>query len=258
MRLASMLVSAARTSRSTARATMRLSAAILSVGLVLSSCKTVEEPQETDVKYLDTGWNLNSCSIAHSTQPELKVCVRGGTLTAAADQKIRKSLLKWLAPLRQKYENVTTKIAMSCDNPHVNVQLTNGFIQCMASPGSITCGDQNELGTWIHEFGHAFACLGDTYVGGRAAYCMANQPKSIMCWGLLLDELMQDDIEGLHYQFNRLTLNKVLVDPTGDEDGDGITNGKDKCPGSLAGAAVWRDQEEGKWMGCALGQTPIF
>lgn len=242
---------------------MRLRALVSAVVVLMSvavgalvSCKTRTAEEPSDVKFVPGAWNVNSCTISKALEPEIRVCVKRTAASTEMQKKIEGALMKWINPLRTKYEGVTQTIKMSCNAPHLNVDLQNGYATCFASPGNITCGTSNQLGTWIHEFGHAFACLGDTYVGRTAGACQQGQPKSIMCYGMLLSELTKDDIDGLHHQFQRLAIQKTPIDPTGDEDGDGVANNVDKCPFTAAGATIWKDQENGKWRGCATGQTP--
>lgn len=150
-------------------------------------------------------WNPSSCTIARVLKPRLRVCVRGSGDIAHAQVMTRRGLEAWLVPLRARFENVATEVEFGCTDPDATVNIYPGSGRAYSSP-RVVLGvyDQSALGTWIHEFGHAFACLGDTYVNGTAAWCQPGQPRSVMCYGLLLNDVTADDIAGMVRQAERL------------------------------------------------------
>lgn len=224
---------------------------------VAASCRTTAPEDYSDVKFI-ANWSPASCIVSKVDKPALKMCITGNGNRKNAEAKTTESLNQWLAPLQARYKNIATEITFGCDNPdgYVNVNAGNGT--GFAGPGRILqIYDSSALGTWLHEFGHAFACLGDTYVGGAAGACMGGQPKSIMCWGLLLKNITEDDVNGLLAQYVKLAKPTALTDPEGDEDGDEVLNKVDLCPNTKAGSDVWHDEQDGKWMGCAFGQSVV-
>lgn len=161
-------------------------------------------PGRAEENYL-VAWNPSSCTIARTRKPVLRVCVRGSGNIAHAQMMTRRGLEAWLVPLRARYEGIATDIEFGCTNADATVNVYPGDGRAYSSPGVVQgIYDARPLGSWIHEFGHAFACLGDTYVGGTAAWCQAGQPRSIMCYGLLLNDVTADDIAGLEHQADRL------------------------------------------------------
>ncbi len=233
---------------------------VIALALVSASCRTVGDTPEdssSDVKFLDN-WDPSTCIVAHVDKPSLRVCVDGTGDIAHAQKMTEMALKQWLAPLQARYQNIATTIEFGCDHPDATVIVSSGSGTGWAGPGFVKkIFDSSELGTWLHEFGHAFACLGDTYVGGQAGACLAGQPKSVMCWGLLLNNLTEDDVNGVLQQYLKLGSQAALAAPEGDEDKDGIINAQDKCPGTIAGAVVWHDQQDGKWRGCGANQSPV-
>ena len=231
-----------------------------SAGCMLIGNRSVKEPvgSHSDLRYLDSGWDTNHCGVRHARDGAIKVCVVGaGGSTAVGQSMAITSIKQWLEPLQSSFTGIASSVVMDCTAPHITVNIYGGSIGCFAGPGFVNCGDGNPVGTWLHEFGHAFACLSDTYVNGQAGYCYAGQPKSVMCYGLLLDHITPDDSQGVTAAYNKL-FSSAGSNPGSDDDGDGELNGVDRCPNSPAGATVWHGQQNGQWRGCAQGQTPIL
>ncbi len=188
-------------------------ALLLSVG---ASCAAEGEldPAEQQADEFRVAWNPSTCIMARARQPRLRICVRGTGNIANAREMTRRSLEAWLVPLRQRYEGIATGIEFSCDRPDGTVNVYTGDGRAHAAPGVVLgIYDSRPIGSWIHEFGHAFACLGDTYVGGTAARCQPGQPRSIMCFGLLLDHITDDDVAGVVSQAERLRFPRLGTTP---------------------------------------------
>ncbi len=195
----------------------------------------------------------NACIIRRSLEPSIKLCVTGvGNLTRARTLS-KASVEKWLDAIRPLNTNVTTVVEFDCTSPHGRLIVDNSGEYAYA--GEIHVRETSAPGTYLHEFGHAFACLGDTYVNGTAAYCAAGQPHSIMCDGLLRNDLTSDDVAGAQAQFRVMvgTSTPPVATP-GDGDGDGVPDADDLCEKTPAGSHVWRDEFDGKWKGCAPGE----
>jgi hypothetical protein len=205
-------------------------------------------------------WGVSDgCLVRKINKPKITMCVTGSGDLERSKTMTRKALLTWIEPLRGQSEGATlaTEVEFGCSGTQdgsVNLQPGDGT--AMAGPGNVNIFDQSAFGTYLHEFGHAFACIGDTYVGGMAANCMQGQPHSIMCDGLLRNDLSEDDVTAVRRQY--ATANGINPGvPAGDEDGDGVDNAKDRCAATPTGSTVWHEEEGGKWRGCASGQTPL-
>lgn len=225
----------------------------------LVGCQTITRMgnpsfEASDVKYLDSDWSPKQCMLSRARSPKIKVCIQGNGNVQNAQAKTRQAVLAWLAPLQAKYKGIATDVDFTCQGQHGTVNVYSGTVGSMGAPGWIQVGDSDPLATWMHEFGHAFACLGDTYLNGMTEHCSGPQPKSIMCYGHGVANLTADDTASLIHQFQHFQ--DTPVDPKGDVDADSVNNGVDRCPGTLAGQPVWKDQLDGKWRGCGAGQTP--
>lgn len=187
-----------------------LVAAVLA--MMISSCgRTTTQTQNADLS--ETGrsaipWAVSEyCLITKARQPKITVCVQGSGNTKEAEDKTRKALTLWLDAIRPLDAKVTKKILFSCEAPDTTVFVYQGSGQEHSNGQNINVFDSSPLGTYLHEYGHAFACLGDTYAYGTAGYCVYGQPHSVMCDGLLVNELSQDDIAGVRGQFKSLAKN---------------------------------------------------
>jgi hypothetical protein len=203
-------------------------------------------------------WQQSSaCLITKSLEPSIRMCVTGYN-ASHAQQQTKASLLQWLDAVRDLNPAVTSTIEFTCDNPHGRLTVDNTGEYSYA--GDVHVRSNSAPGTYLHEFGHAFACLGDTYVSGTAGYCAYGQPHSIMCDGLLRNDLTADDIAGVRKQFLAMVGGsdgggeqpkpKPPVDAN-DTDGDGVPNKDDRCSKTPAGSHVWGP---GQWHGCAAGE----
>ncbi len=254
--------------------------------LVAASCAAVEDREPTEGRAESGGegtpeaapyviWQQSAqCIITKSLKPAIKMCVTGyGDLTRAR-QLTEKSLMQWLDAVRDLHAGVATKVEFDCSEPDGRLVVDNSGEYAYA--GEIHLRSSSAAGTYLHEFGHAFACLGDTYVSGTAGHCAQGQPHSIMCDGLLREDLSDDDIAGVRAQFLAMVGtdggggeepgpgsdpdtgndpgdgggNKPVVNPN-DGDGDGVPNKEDRCTETPAGSHVWGP---GQWYGCAAGE----
>lgn len=221
---------------------------------------TVEDVGTVESPYVI--WQRSSgCLIRKALAPSIRMCVRSGGDLARAQRLTRESLLKWLDAIRPLNAQVTQTVEFNCTSYDGTLTVDNTGEYSYA--GQVHVRESSAPGTYLHEFGHAFACLGDTYVNGTAAYCMAGQPHSIMCDGLLRNDLTADDIAGVQVQFNAMVAGTTAPPSTpggngaADGDGDGIPDTQDRCPSTPAGSHVWGDQYNGRWKGCAGGEVPV-
>lgn len=202
-------------------------------------------------------WQRSSACLIHKTNaPTIRMCVTGNGDLVRAKQLTEFSLLTWLDALRPIAPNATKSIVFTCTSPDGYLTIANNGEYSYA--GNVFVNSNSAKGTYLHEFGHAFACLGDTYVGRTAGACQAGQPHSIMCDGLLRTDLSSDDVTGVRVQYQAMVSGGGTGSTTpGDADGDGVPDASDRCPNTPAGSHVWLDQYNGYWKGCAGGQVPI-
>lgn len=237
---------------------------MLAVSLSSVACRTFSalEDDGSHLKY-SLMFAPQHCPIKKANGDFINVCASGADLTQVRLDTIKKAGNMWLDAIRTKYPQAKAQIAMTCTAPDVYVDVYQGNatpITNLGHPSRITLYTETPFGNILHEFGHAIPCLGDTYVGGQAGYCYQGQPKSVMCYGLLINELTADDIAGSIQQYEILGLNKQSLKPDADDDADGILNKEDRCPGTASGSNVWKSHavDEIKWLGCAQGQTPML
>jgi hypothetical protein len=214
------------------------------------------EQQEADFRL----WNESKkCLVTQSLEPAVKICVHGQGDLERGRGLVAESMRQWLDAVRGIHSGVTEKVEFTCDNPHGYVRIRGGSGRAFASPGKTTVYNTSKLGTYLHEFGHAYACLGDTYRNSTAGKCQSGQPHSIMCDGFLRQDLTEDDIAGVREQFKRMVGFDDIDDggPTlppvdsNDLDGDGVPNAEDLCAKTQFGSHV---EGPGPRFGCAEGQ----
>lgn len=220
---------------------------------LLTACVSDDYGQQED--YYKLWSSSKKCIVTKSLQPVIRICVHGSGDLARSRDLVRESMRQWLNAVRPLHSGVTDQVEFSCDNPHGYVRVRGGSGRAFASPGKTTVYNKSNLGTYLHEFGHAFACLGDTYRNATAGKCQSGQPNSIMCDGMLRKELAQDDINGVQAQFKRLVgkpENPDIppMDPK-DNDSDGVPNELDLCPKTPIGSHV---HGPGEYYGCAESQ----
>lgn len=183
---------------------LRISAmVILSLVAACSPRQQVDE-SNSQLHYIE-GWSQNpGCGFRLAMQP-LKVCVRGGSSQKVIDEQKNytlSALKSWLGALRQVNQQVTDQVDFGCDNARLTMNIQAGEGTATGGPGRINIYASKQLGTHLHEWGHAFACLSDTYMGRQAGKCKPGHRESIMCWGEYgEDRLYDDDIEGIQKTF---------------------------------------------------------
>lgn len=242
---------------------------------LMTACNAAQQQPEqhgTELNYAKMS-DPNSCSIKYAFEPEFRVCFTNTPSKNIEDYTIR-GIHEYLNVARTLSSDVTKKVVKSCLNPHLTVNVRQGSGTSTAGPRRINTYSSKGYGTILHELGHAFACLGDTYVSGKAGRCQPGQPESIMCWGNYgKHELYADDIAGIKAMFKQVhprarqegkpqnqnstqsdspsSLQKVLLEGSVDDDRDGIHNHEDLCSNTPKNAVVWT---YGEWKGCSYGQ----
>lgn len=226
------------------------------------SCKTISPRNDSaaHTKYL-ISMGAQYCPIQKANQESIRVCLQGADTSQQKSDEIKKAATMWMDAIRSKYAQAKAQIKMTCEQPDITVNIAHGYgtpMTYLGMPATLSIYTGTEFGNILHEFGHAIPCLDDTYVGGSAGYCVQGQPKSVMCYGLLINELTEDDVAGAISQYEAIGLHKKNLNPDGDDDHDSILNKDDRCAGTPANATVWKDRgaEKIKWLGCAEGQTP--
>lgn len=197
-----------------------------SVATTLTSCARTggEDQHSAELHYLTFGGS-NGCTLNYAQEPEIRLCVAGttgATLEKAKDYS-KRALLTWLRALRQIDDQVSSNVVFSCSSPHLRVNMIPGSGTSYAGCGKANIYTAKTYGTYLHEFGHAVAALGDTYTGGSAGACRSGQPKSVMCWGAYgpnkdpqgFSLLYQDDVNGIQNQYRKITASRgiLLVPP---------------------------------------------
>lgn len=160
----------------------------------------------SQLHYIEGFSGSSSCGFRRAMQP-ISVCVRSQVDAASTDQQKQftvAALREWLGALQQINSRVTDQVGFGCGGGSLNLNVKAGEGTAMGRPGSIDVYADKELGTHLHEWGHAFACLSDTYEGGKAGQCKPGHQDSIMCWGEFgEDRLYEDDIVGVQRSFSR-------------------------------------------------------
>lgn len=159
--------------------------------------------------------NLNQCSIAKLDRDNFSICLQGSASKPdfeRAKKYAMKSTVAWLRVLKAYDNTITSNIYYSCENPSLTIVLKNGSGRSYAVPGKTWIYNEVPYATWVHELGHAFVGLGDTYKNAKAGDCRTGQPQSIMCWGGYgprsdyerFSTLWADDIEGAIHNLRTL------------------------------------------------------
>jgi hypothetical protein len=172
--------------------------------------------QKSKLHFLEFGPNVLGLS-AQVKKPTLRICLNGDTGSSLAEweDKIKRSVLSWVRPLR----------ALTSDELVKNVEVTTSGSECDATvnivPGAwavTSIGNQpsirlnsggyfSSFNVTLHEFGHAFS-LSDTYQNGKSGDCKPGQPQSVMC-NTSFDDLREDDIAGVTSRFELAFPNEV-------------------------------------------------
>lgn len=125
-----------------------------------------------------------------------RLCIKGPYATAWRRQIVQ-GLMVWQRELRKRDPDIVSSAVISCDDYDYEIQTyaTPGRAHANRR-GRIRLFRNTDFATIVHEFGHAFAGLGDTYVEGVWT-CKPGQPMSIMCSTRYGAKLFRDDINGL-------------------------------------------------------------
>lgn len=195
----------------------------------ISACKLDREraDQVSELDWLANG-NAQGCTMRFAREPAIRVCVYGNAAQGQTLEKSRnfskRALLTWFRALRQIDDQVSSDVTFSCEKPHLKVNILSGNGTSMARCGYAQIYSQRPYGTYLHEFGHAVAGLGDTYYGGSAGNCISGHPQSVMCWGAYgpddqagYNRLFPDDVKGIQTQYRKIIgamqPPKVAIDP---------------------------------------------
>jgi len=191
---------------------IRLSILILFVA-VLPSCGPVQDTHEEPQSMLHfiPHRTTQNISLRYARQPVFKVCTRGAT-NPKVEQWSVQAVLTWLRAARKIDDRVTRAVEVSCQSPHLVIEMRNGSGVSHAYPGHANFYTGKPFGELVHELGHALAGLSDTYQGRQAGNCKPGQPQSNMCWGAYgpranpgqYSGLWPDDILGVHSQHKKL------------------------------------------------------
>ncbi len=122
------------------------------------------------------------------------------------------ALKAWAYQVSRLSRFATTQVTHSCQSPHYYIKIytvesfarqfnrdLRSFVKAEEG-NTIYTHDAavNSSGVLLHEFGHAFAGLADTYVNNGNYDCQNGHPASLMCshyrYG---SKIMSDDVEGL-------------------------------------------------------------
>ena len=185
--------------------------------LSLSACKTRDE-QNGELKWLPFSNRLSFQGV-HNNSVGLCISRQAGIQQrsmAYASEQANQALRAWLKALYEIDPTVTTAVTITCSNQDYTVKIftearfrshLRGDMRAFVEPnnGSIVNTPESTLdyNLFLHEFGHAFANLGDTYLAGAApGRCQSGQPNSIMCSHYVFGQrLMADDLAGLKAQY---------------------------------------------------------
>jgi hypothetical protein len=154
----------------------------------------------------------------HNAEVSLCVTPHGAiasTSIATAKKNAGSALLVWLRALAVNDPTITRKVVLSCLNPDYTVDLyrsdyfgkylrkdLRAYVRSPESDHIRVHEGALSYGLFLHEFGHAFAALGDTYVDDATARCKEGYPASIMCSHTRFGgKLLQPDLLGLRHTY---------------------------------------------------------
>lgn len=162
---------------------------------------------------------------------EIRLCVVAGTEVTIGARNLAlenasKALAAWGGHALRIFPKVKTHIKKTCKDPHytVTIHTTENFSRNHRkdlrayvdgkNPNRIEVNLSDlSYGLFLHEFGHAFVGLGDTYVDDASGKCKSEQPNSIMCSHYRFGtKLMTDDLNGLKNQLPEVFSSYLLVD----------------------------------------------
>ncbi len=165
----------------------------------------------------------------HSSGVKLCVAPHSRNLeraTEIAKQNASFALRTWLGALKTNDATVNDRVIHTCSGADYTVDLhsTASFSRSLRRDlrAFVFPNQSNHIqvhagalsaGLFLHEFGHAFAGLGDTYVEGGQYNCKEGFPASIMCSHFLFGEkLLQADRMGLRDSYSSSYSSYLLKD----------------------------------------------
>lgn len=175
---------------------------LLAAGFIASSCQTASRDVSSP-KYLllTSGWI--GCAFAGIPEGEVRVHITGGN--SIHTEFARLALEKWVEEIKSIDPSLDATVKVTDQNPHYEVEIHNepgrGYADCR----KVVIYDRFEddevqagrPGVYLHEFGHAFIGLADTYVESSGE-CKPHQPMSLMCSHQITNgQITPDDIQGL-------------------------------------------------------------
>lgn len=129
---------------------------------------------------------IKQCAVKNARDDSFKICLRGASTRPDFERHkeyATRAALTWLKLYRMLDYSVTTKVVLSCEQPAIVVNVLNGSGRSYAQPSQAWLYAEVNQSTWVHEFLHAMAGLGDTYQGSTACQCRSGQPISNACCG---------------------------------------------------------------------------
>ncbi len=166
-----------------------------------------EEQPASQLHFIENWPQSPSCGFRRALDPVVNVCVRSSASAEATEKQkalTLQALQSWLGAVRQVNQQVTNNVQFACTGNALTLNIQSGDGTATGGPGKINVYPTKNLGSHLHEWGHAFACLGDTYVNGAAGRCKPGHQESIMCWGAYGENrLYGDDIAGVQTSFLR-------------------------------------------------------
>ncbi|MCX6119085.1 MAG: hypothetical protein NT027_16230, partial [Proteobacteria bacterium] len=190
---------------------------VLSCVIILSMASCGPSKSQNENSSLKWRFFTNPLAFNGIHESEIRLCVlaQKSVGLSVADSAKRNGILAlstWVKLVAKMSPWVNPKIVYSCKSPHYNIKIysTDSFARqfnrelrsfvSLSETNTIFTHTNavNTAGLLLHEFGHAFAGLGDTYVNGGNFDCQTGQPPSLMCSHFRFgSRIMSDDIEGL-------------------------------------------------------------
>lgn len=212
-----------------------LKVVIVTVAALLAGCapqnKALNRKSKSNLDFISFGDN-QLATLKAMRSSEFKLCVQNQGYSGSMDKQRENALqglLVWYRAVRQIDPAIKNNIKFDCNNADVEVNVTGGGDRSYAEGNVITLMAGNGDGSILHEYGHAFAGLADTYDTGtgQAGACVQGQPKSVMCWGMYGKHdnaghslLYDDDAKGIQSNYKAVfpefahATPDMTIDPT--------------------------------------------
>lgn len=250
-------------------------------------CKSNDAATNSEVKYevFPGSAQNSSCLFKIALSRPVKLCTINYGVSAQEAETIKTQVTKafsiWTSALKTLDGSAHTTLELSACAQNAQGQITTAadqYIHMRPGSGIPTSGPGAPLtiypwmpnlagqaltlnmATVLHEFGHSFACLNDTYAGRQAGVCKPGQPNSVMCDNFSFQALQTDDIAGLKYNYDLYKGGRPVAQSghpnngtqqTAGGNSSGNVNGGDaRCP---AGSVF--DPARGYCMSCPAGKT---